>query len=515
MNFLDTLFLTEFFPKHLVMSISAIIPEIILVALLVVSIVADVVFDKCIKNNPLQKQKATGYVTLFGFVVTLVVLICGGIVPMQLTFMGTLAIDPFSQFFKVVILVGAIITTLMTFNSKELLEGKNGMGEYFILLIGMTLGMFLLSSASNLIMIYIAFELMSISSYVLAGYTKEVSRASEASLKYVIYGSLASGVMIYGMSLLFGATGTLSLIGMQHTLAQFSGNFLPVIIGGIMVFAGIAYKISAVPFHFWTPDVYEGSPVATSALLSVASKAAGFAVLFRVIKLGFIDTYSSPNAEVWNTISAFDWKYLIGIIAVLTMTLGNLIALWQENVKRMLAYSSIAHCGYMLLGVMVMDTPGVEGVMFYFVTYLLMNFGAFFAVQLIANKFGSEDMNDYAGMAYKNPYIALALSVFLVSLTGMPPFAGFLSKYYLFMPVIKAGYVGFAVVGVLNSVVSVFYYMKVVRNMYLRGNVETDERLSFGKPSMLFLYLMAVPVALMLIYFQPVLEWIKYSAKLL
>ena len=495
----------ELFLQDLNNSIGLFKPEIALTITLVIAIFVDVLFKK--------NQLITGYVSLAGYAVTLFLLVAGGISTSSMTFQGTLAIDPFAQFFKIVILASAVIATVMTFNSKELVKGKNSIGEFYILLIGMTIGMFLLSSASNLLMIYIAFEMMSIASYILAGYTKEVRRASEASLKYVIYGSLASGVMIYGISILFGITGTFDLATINSVLAN-SGSavHLPLVVSGIMIFAGIAYKISAVPFHFWTPDVYEGSPVATTALLSVASKAAGFAVLLRFLKAGFIDTTVSTE-HIWTTLSNFDWSYLIAIVAVITMTLGNLIALWQENVKRMLAYSSIAHCGYMLMGAMVMNTAGIEGVMFYFITYLLMNFGAFYVVQLVANKTGSENMKDYEGLAYKNPAIAVAMTVFMVSLTGMPPFAGFLAKLYLFIPVIEAGYVGIAVIGVLNSVVSVFYYMKVVRNMYLRGDETVAvEKLSFNKGSLIFLYAMAIPTALLIINVQPVWEWIKHSA---
>jgi len=496
----------DIFLQDLTNSIGLFKPEIALTITLVVAIIADVICKK--------SKLTAGYISLVGYAITFCLLVSGGISTSSMTFTSSLAIDPFSQFFKILILISAVVATVLTFNAKELLEGKNSVGEFYILLIGMTIGMFLLSSASNLLMIYIAFEIMSISSYVLAGYTKEVRRASEASLKYVIYGSLSSGVMIYGISILFGITGTFDLAAINTVLVNTvsDGINLPLIVSGVMIFAGIAYKISAVPFHFWTPDVYEGSPVTTTALLSVASKAAGFAVLIRFLKAGFIDPATS-STDIWHTVSNFDWSYLIAIVAVLTMTLGNLLAIWQNNVKRMLAYSSIAHAGYMLMGVMVMNTAGIEGVMFYFVAYLLMNFGAFYIVQLIANKTGSEDIKDYEGLAYKNPFIAVAMTVFLVSLTGMPPFAGFLAKLYLFMPVIEAGYVGIAVIGVLNSVVSVFYYMKVVRNMYLRGDVlEERERFSFGKGSLIFLYAMAIPVVFLFINFQPILEWIKQSA---
>ena len=488
------------------------IPEIALIIMLVIAVFVDVIF----KKRPL----ITGYFTVIGFVfIGIVLFYCPFSSCCQatgiITFTGTLVADPFSQFFKVIILLGSLVATFMTFNSKELRYGANSLGEFYILLIGMTLGMFLLASASNLLMIYLAFETMSICSYILAGYTKEVKRASEASLKYVIYGSLASGIMIYGISLLFGLTGTFDLAGINIAIQNYAGNELALITSGLLIFAGIAYKISAVPFHFWTPDVYEGSPVATTALLSVVSKAAGFAVLIRFLTAGFIDTSSGVSEYyVWETISSFDWSYLIAIVAVITMTLGNLIALWQDNVKRMLAYSSIAHCGYMLMGVMVMTTAGIEGVLFYFITYLLMNFGAFLVVQLIANKIGSEDMNDYAGLGYKNPFMAAALTIFMLSLMGMPPFAGYLGKFYLFLPVIEAGYVGIAVIGILNSVVSVFYYAKVIRNMYLR-DMDTKERIAFGKPNMAFVYCLVVPVVLLFINFNPILEWVKASAMML
>ena len=480
------------------------IPEVALIIMLVAAIFVDVIF----KKRPI----VTGYFSVIGFIIV-GVLTCCQVTGAEITFSGSLVADPFAKFFKMLILVGSIIATFMTFNSRELRESKNSIGEFYILLIGMTIGMFLLASASNLLMIYLAFETMSICSYILAGYTKEVKRASEASLKYVIYGSLSSGLMIYGISILFGLTGTFNLNEINVILQNFTGNELALITSGLLIFAGIAYKISAVPFHFWTPDVYEGSPVVTTALLSVVSKAAGFAVLIRFLKAGFISDATSN--EVWTTVSSFDWSYLIAIIAVITMTLGNLIALWQESMKRMLAYSSIAHCGYMLMGVMVMTTAGITGVLFYFIAYLLMNFGAFLIVQLIANKIGSEDMNDYAGLGYKNPFIAAAMTIFMLSLMGMPPLVGFLGKFYLFTPVIEAGYVGIAVIGILNSVVSVFYYAKVIRNMYLRGDLETTEKISFGKPNMIFLYCLAIPVVLLIINFEPLLEWVKNSAEMI
>jgi NADH-quinone oxidoreductase subunit N len=280
----------------------------------------------------------------------------------------------------------------------------------------MTLGMFLLSSSSNLIMMYLSIEIMSLSSYVLAGYTKEIKRASEASLKYVIYGAVSSGIMIYGISIIFGLTGSLNLYEINTFLANNDVNLWALLIPTLMIIAGIGYKISAVPFHFWTPDVYEGAPVTITALLSVASKAAGFAMLIRFVKIGFID--SAAGGEYWTTLH-LDWQHIIALLSVLTMTLGNLVALWQTNVKRLLAYSSIAHAGYMLMGLVVMNDAGVAAILIYFFMYLFMNLGAFYFVLLIANKTGSENIEDYQGLGYKAPRISVCMVIFLISLTGL------------------------------------------------------------------------------------------------
>ncbi len=480
-------------------SIGLLKPEFALIITLVLAIFVDVIFKK--------HQLATGFIAIAGFAATAFILGAQGLMSDgSFALSNLLAIDSFSQFFKVITLISAILTTIMTFNSKELLQGKNSVGEFYILLIGMTVGMFLLSSSSNLIMIYLAFETMSICSYVLAGYTKEVLRSSEASLKYVIYGSLASGVMIYGISLIFGLTGSFDLSTLATALVSQPGNNLALIAAILLIIAGIAYKISAVPFHFWTPDVYEGSPVATTALLSVASKAAGFAVLIRFLNVSLSD----PDIA-----AIIDIKWVIATLAVLTMTLGNLLAVWQTNVKRMLAYSSIAHAGYMLMGAMLMTTSGMEGVMFYFITYLLMNFGAFYVVQLVANKLNSEELDAYAGLGYRSPVVAISMTLFLVSLAGVPPFVGYLGKFYLFKGVIEANEIFIAVVGVLNSVVSLFYYMKVVGYMFLRGRTDTPDKLSFSTGSIVFLLAMAIPVALLVINAQPLFQWVQNAAHIL
>jgi NADH-quinone oxidoreductase subunit N len=374
----------------------------------------------------------------------------------------------------------------------------------------MVFGMFLLAGSSNLIMIYLAIETMSISSYILAGYTKEVKRATEASLKYVIYGAVSSGIMLYGISILFGLTGSLSLSGINTFLSNHPVESTPLLIGGILVLAGFGYKISAVPFHFWTPDVYEGAPITITALLSVASKAAGFAVILRFFKVAL--TVPSLNIEgSWQLIGTVDWHFILATLAILSMTLGNLVALWQTNMKRMLAYSSIAHAGYMLMAVSVLDNTGVASILIYFFMYMLMNLGAFFVVQLVADQTGSETMDDYSGLGYRSPLIGIALTVFLISLTGLPPTAGFIGKLYVFTSVVNAGYIWLAIIGVLNSVISLVYYVKVVRNMYLRDVESTKSKVTFSPFALVVVLLLAIPTLVLGMYFGPIIEWANAS----
>jgi NADH-quinone oxidoreductase subunit N len=480
-------------------------PETALVVTFIVALLADLIFRK--------SKNISGYIAIIGFIITGIFLFTSD-VQGATAFSKMLAIDSFAQFFKFVILLSGFIVIIISFFSNELYEHGRGMGEYFTLIVGMTFGMFLLSGATNLIMIYLAIETMSISSYVLAGYTKEIRRSSEASLKYVIFGAVSSGLMIYGISILFGLTGSLNLYEINHAIAHGKTELLPLLVSGIMIIAGIGYKISAVPFHFWTPDVYEGAPVSITALLSVASKAAGFAVLIRFLKVGFFDHTNPATTEAWRLLSTIDWKFIIAILSVLTMSIGNLVAVWQTNMKRLLAYSSIAHAGYMLMGVTVMTDAGVAAVLIYFVVYLFMNLGAFFSVMLIANKLGSEDIDDYNGIGYRSPVLAVCLAIFLISLTGLPPTAGFIGKWYLFIAVIKANYIWLAVVGVLNSVVSLFYYVKVIRNMYIRGMDKGNEPLSYSAPAIIVVLLLVIPTLVLGLWFNPLVEWANKSVNL-
>ncbi|MFA9390620.1 MAG: NADH-quinone oxidoreductase subunit N [Prolixibacteraceae bacterium] len=484
----------------LIKSISLFKPETTLTVGIILAILFDLIFKK--------PKHIAGYIAIASLVVSGWFLIQQSGTELQ-TFQNMMVVDSFGIFMKLIILISTILIILFSFFSKELNPKESRLGEYFILILGMAFGMFLLVGAANLVMIYLAIETMSISSYILAGYTKEIKRASEASLKYVIFGAVSSAIMLYGISILFGLTGSLNLFVINQQLVTGNLNTIPVVISGIMIVAGFAYKISAVPFHFWTPDVYEGAPITITAYLSVASKAAGFAVLLRFFKTSFVD--SSIIGETWHLVGGFNWHSLLAILAILTMTLGNLVALWQDNLKRMLAYSSIAHAGYLLMAASVLDNTGVTAIMIYFFFYMIMNLGAFFVVQLVADKINSEDVNDYTGLGHKYPLLGVCFTIFLVSLTGLPPTAGFIGKFYVFTSVVDAGYIWLAVIGVLNSVVSLYYYMKVVRNMYLRQNETETPKVTFSPIAIVIVVALAIPTLVLGLYFGPIVEWANSS----
>jgi NADH-quinone oxidoreductase subunit N len=361
----------------------------------------------------------------------------------------------------------------------------------------------------------LAMELTSLSSYILAGYTKEAADSSEASLKYIIYGAVSSGVMLYGISILFGLTGAMDYFGINHALVMSAPNNFALLTATIFIVVGFGYKISAVPFHFWTPDVYEGAPITITAFLSVASKAAGFAMMIRFFKVIFIDTtILAVPAGMWTSLYGFEWNKLLAILSVLTMTLGNLVAVWQDNLKRLLAYSSIAHAGYMLMGVVVLSDQGIAAVLIYFMMYLFMNLGAFFVVMLVANKTGSEDISAYRGLGYRAPLIGVAMAIFLISLTGLPPTAGFIGKLYLFAALLEAKWIWLAVVGALNSVISLYYYARVLRYMFLRDPEGQTSSITLQRSEAILLLFFVIPTLLFGLYFGPLVDLANASVQM-
>lgn len=483
--------------QHISQSIMIFAPEIALLCTFLVALLMDVICGKKIRN-------IAGYTVCVGFIVTAALLSTQFGVHKN-AFMSMIAVDPFALFFKYLVLLASFIVCLMSFCSDEINKGGRKVGEYYALISGMTLGMFFLAGATNLIMIYLSIEMMSLSSYVLSGFTKETKKASEASLKYVLYGSASSGVMIYGMSILFGATGTLSLTELAKLIGSGQVGMFPLIVSGMMILVGFGYKISAVPFHFWTPDVYEGSPVTITAFLSVASKAAGFAGFIR-----FSQMLLSAD-PFWN------WQIIFAVLATLTMCIGNLSAIWQSSAKRMMAYSAIAHAGYILMGFVVLDRIGVSSMMIYLFMYLFMNLGVFAVISLIQNKIGTDDIDAYNGIGYKMPLLGVAMVIFLVSLAGIPPTAGFIGKIYIFTAVLQAGsqWIWLAVVGILNSVVSLFYYFRIARNMWVRGDNMPKETFKLSPLAIAVVLILVVPTVLFGLYFSPIVNWANASVSML
>jgi NADH-quinone oxidoreductase subunit N len=328
-------------------------------------------------------------------------------------------------------------------------------------------------------------------------------------MKYVIYGGLSSGIMLFGISLVYGLVGSTNFSEIMNYLATPNAEQVlvyPMVISSVMILAGLGYKISAAPFHFWTPDVYEGAPITMTAFLAVASKAAGFALLVRFVVSAF-----PPSMQ------QFSWDSILGAIAVLTMTLGNFAALQQSNLKRLLAYSSIAHAGYMLLGLVVGTTYGVAAILIYFAIYLVMNLGGFFAVQKISEQIGSEEIEDFRGLGPRIPIVGVFFSVFMVSLVGLPPTAGFIGKLFLFSALINSGdtYLWLAVIAVLNSVVSLYYYVRVLKVMYLEKPQEEAGVIpvQIGAGSTALLGVLAVATILLGLptFFGPLVDFAQHS----
>jgi NADH-quinone oxidoreductase subunit N len=426
-----------------------------------------------------------------------------------------IAVDGFAFFFKLIIVFSAVLIVIFSVGSVELNSAGRKLGEYYSLLVALTLGMFLMSGASNLLMMYISMELSSTTSYILSGYTKDAPDSSEASLKYVIYGALSSGLMLYGISIIYGLTGSLDLYSINQVLAKGNPHQFVLLIAGVLTLAGFGYKISAVPFHFWAPDVYEGAPITITAFLSVASKAAGFAMLIRFFKVTFIDSsvVALPSGA-WASLKGFEWYQIVAALSVVTMTVGNLIAIWQNNLKRLLAYSSIAHAGYMLMGLVVLNNEGLAAILVYFVVYLFMNLGAFYVVMLVADKTGSEDIEDYKGLGAKAPFVSVALAIFLISLTGIPPTAGFIGKLYLFAALLNGGWVWLAVVGALNSVISLYYYVRVFRNMFLYSVDQPVPAITFSRTQSGVVLALVIPTLVLGLYFTPLVQLAQASVKI-
>jgi NADH-quinone oxidoreductase subunit N len=436
-------------------SLHLFLPELLLSAATLLIILLDLV----------SHQKSwLGDVTLIFTGLTLLLI---GIEPINggaWLFSRMLVYDSFAIFFRALIVLAALVSVWMSIGSDEV--DKCAQGEYYAVLLASTLGMLLMAESNNLLMAYLALEFVSLTSYVLTGILRHNRRSQEAALKYLIYGGVASGTMIYGMSWIFGLAGSLDFSVINRAL--FASTHVPVLaifIALVLILSGMGYKIASVPFHMWAPDVYEGAPIPITTFLAIGSKAAGFALLTRFFYPAISHLAVGGN---WQALAGVAWPQLLLVVCVITMTLGNLAALQQENMKRMLAYSSIAQAGYALMGFVLLSNDGIEAMLVYLFAYYVMDAGAFLVVMIVANLTGREDIEAYKGLAWRGGVVpAIALSIFLLSLTGIPATIGFIGKFYVFAAAIRQQFYILAVIGILNSVVSLYYYMRPIKEMFL------------------------------------------------
>lgn len=436
-------------------SLTHFLPELVLAAGMLVIIILDLL---------MANKRQLGNIALIVTVVALLRVALDPATGGAWLFHRMLVFDSFAFYFRALIALAALVAVWMSIGSEEV-RGCD-QGEYYAILLASTFAMFLMAESANLLMAYLALEFVSLTSYILTGFLRHNRRSLEAALKYLIYGGVASGTMIYGMSWIFGITGSLDFNLINRALTS-PGQIpvLAVFIALVLILAGMGYKIASVPFHMWAPDVYQGAPIPVTTFLAVGSKAAGFALLTRF----FYPALSSMTAAGnWQALKGVDWPELLLFICMITMTLGNLAALQQTNMKRLLAYSSIAQAGYALMGFVVLSNDGIRAMLFYLFAYYVMDAGAFLVVMIVANSTGREDIDAYRGLAWRGGIVpAVALTIFLLSLTGIPLTIGFIGKFYLFAAVIRGRFYWLALVGVLNAVVSLYYYMGPIKTMFL------------------------------------------------
>lgn len=402
-----------------------------------------------------RKKGPLAFIALAGLAAALTFSCGRDVVEAAYSFNGAFVVDKFGLFFN---LIFCVSTGLVILISLHYLDRENlHLGEYYALLLFATVGMMMVAGAADMIMIFLGIETLSICLYILAGMNRRQLKSAESAMKYFLMGAFATGFLLYGIALIYGVTGSTNFQKIAEALKDERLLLSPMLyIGTAFVIIGLGFKAAMAPFHQWTPDVYEGAPTTVTAFMAVGPKATAIAALFRVL---------------WISLAAMgeEWKALLWVLAVLTMTVGNLAALAQENIKRMLAFSGIAHAGYILVALISGSKMGSSSVLFYLFAYAFMNIGAFGVVTLIGKK-GEEYLNisDYAGMGFKMPGIAFAMSVFMFSMAGIPPLAGFVGKFYIFSAAVDAGYIGLAVIGVANSVVSAYYYLRLTVVMYMK-----------------------------------------------
>lgn len=429
--------------------LSLYIPEVICVILMTTLLVA----ESTVKDENASRGKIIGY-ALAVLLVTLGFLFSNlGEAPEHI-FHNAITIDPFSTLIKIVMVVGTMGAIFLSHSSKDIYP--NLKSEFSIMAVGVLIGGMLLASANNMLTLYLGIETLSILSYVMSSFKRDEASSTEAGMKYALYGGLSAGVALYGISHLYGALGSIQFVEMVAKLPTLQGTSLAIVlVSFVLFFVGIGYKISLFPFHMWTPDVYQGSPIPVTAFFAIVPKMAGLAALIRISMIFFSEVQ----------VLTVSWVGLMIVISAMTMTVGNVTAIGQNSVKRLLAFSSIGHVGLMILGVVVLNDVGIRAILFYGIVYMFMTLIAFYITSHLSDMYGTDSYDVFRGLIYKHPVMAIIMAAVLFSLAGMPPFSGFIAKFNIFSVVIEKKLYGIAIVAAINSVISLYYYVKLAKTM--------------------------------------------------
>ncbi|HJR79143.1 MAG TPA: NADH-quinone oxidoreductase subunit N [Anaerolineales bacterium] len=472
---------------------ASILPEILILIIGMLVLVVEPFWKE-------EKRRNVGWLTAVGLLVAMLISLLFGRPGEPISTLGGMVrFDWLGFFFKMLFMFSGAVTAFLLMDNEKV----GHRGEAYLLLLASLLGMNLMAASTDLVMLYLSIETASIPLYVLSGFMLADDKSTEAGFKYLLFGALTSTVMLYGFSLVFGFTGTTNLYQLGALFGN--GNMELVTAFGVLalILVGIGFKVSIVPLHFWAPDVYEGAPTPVAGFLSTASKAAGFAVLVRLFMVAFPDF-------------AVSWTAILAVLSAITMTVGNLLALPQTNIKRLLAFSSIAHAGYVLIGVVALTQLGIASVIFYLAAYILTNLLAFGIAMAFSRVTGLEDIRDYAGMSRRNPGLALMMLTAFLSLTGMPPFAGFIAKVVVFAAGIQASYVWLVVIGIINSVIGMYYYLNVLKYVYLYRMPHEDEEshpVPLTRAHAISLAVLAIGVILIGTLFAPWFNWSDAAAR--
>lgn len=466
------------------------VPEVILLVMMTTLLVA----EAAVKNESAPRVKIHIY-TQIGLLITLFSLISNLDEKPLHIFHNAVTIDPFSTLLKIIMVLGTMGAVYLSHSSKDIYS--NMKSEFSIMAVGVLIGGMLLASANNMLTLYLGVEILSILSYVMASLKRDDSTSTEAGIKYLLYGGLTAGITLYGISHLYGVLGSIQFTEMITKIPTIEGTSLVIVmIASLMFFAGLAYKISLFPFHMWTPDVYQGSPIPVTAFFSIVPKLAGVAALVRVSYIFMAD----------NQAVSISWVGLLLVISALTMSVGNITAIGQNSVKRMLAFSSIGHVGMILLGVVVMNELGVKAILFYAIVYMFMTLITFYITSFLSDKYGSDSQDVFRGLIYKHPLMAIIMASTLFSLAGIPPFAGFIAKFNIFAIAIEKKHFGIAIVAAINSVIALYYYMRLVKVMIFEKADNETKVDGFTCTNQAIITLMFIPVLFLGIFWESVMK---------